>query len=169
MKKLWNINNYFKDLTKLNILTLGTLIFLILVGIFSGQNSIPPIDRDEARFAQASRQMVQSNDYVNIKFQDEIRAKKPIGIYWLQAFSSKVFGSEEIGSFRVPSLFSSLISILFVGFLTRLIFPLYQTIVVTLLFASSITFMGEAHLAKTDATLLCLISVSYTHLRAHET
>ncbi len=164
MKKFWNIIYYFKDLTKFNILTFGTLIFLILAGIFSGQNSIPPIDRDEARFAQASRQMVQSNDYVNIKFQDEIRAKKPIGIYWLQAFSTKVFGSEEIGSFRVPSLLSSLISILFVGFLTRLIFPLYQTIVVTLLFSSSITFMGEAHLAKTDATLLCLICIQQYYL-----
>ncbi len=164
MKKFWNITYYFKDLTKFNILTLGTLIFLILAGIFSGQNSIPPIDRDEARFAQASRQMVQSNDYVNIKFQDEIRAKKPIGIYWLQAFSTKFFGSEEIGSFRVPSLLSSLISILFVGFLTRLIFPLYQTIVVTLLFSSSITFMGEAHLAKTDATLLCLICIQQYYL-----
>ena len=93
MKKFWHITNYFKDLTKFNILTFVTLIFLILAGIFSGQNSIPPIDRDEARFAQASRQMVQSNDYVNVKFQDEIRAKKPIGIYWLQAFSTKVFGS----------------------------------------------------------------------------
>ncbi len=164
MKKFWDITNYFKDLTKFNVLTLGSLIFLILAGIFSGQNSIPPIDRDEARFAQASRQMVQSNDYVNIKFQDEIRAKKPIGIYWLQAFSTKIFGSEEIGSFRVPSLLSSLISILFVGFLTRLIFPLYQTIVVTLLFSSSITFMGEAHLAKTDATLLCLICIQQYYL-----
>ena len=110
MKKFWNFNNYFKDAVKLNILTLGILIFLILAGIFSGQNSIPPIDRDEARFAQASRQMAQSNDYINIKFQDEIRAKKPIGIYWLQAFSTKIFGLEDIGSFRVPSLLSSLIS-----------------------------------------------------------
>ena len=164
MKKFWNITNYFKDLTKFNILTLGALIFLILAGIFSGQNSIPPIDRDEARFAQASRQMVQSNDYVNVKFQDEIRAKKPIGIYWLQAFSTKVFGSEEIGSFRVPSLLSALISIFFIGLLTRLIFPLYQTIVVTLLFSSTITFMGEAHLAKTDATLLCLICIQQYYL-----
>ncbi len=164
MKKFWNITNYFKDLTKFNILTLGALIFLILAAIFSGQNSIPPIDRDEARFAQASRQMVQSNDYVNVKFQDEIRAKKPIGIYWLQAFSTKVFGSKEIGSYRVPSLLSSLISIFFVGFLTRLIFPLYQTIVVTLLFSSTITFMGEAHLAKTDATLLCLICIQQYYL-----
>ena len=164
MKKFWNITNYFKDLTKFNVLILGSLIFLILAGIFSGQNSIPPIDRDEARFAQASRQMVQSNDYVNIKFQDEIRAKKPIGIYWLQAFSTKVFGSEEIGSFRVPSLLSALISIFFIGLLTRLIFPLYQTIVVTLLFSSTITFMGEAHLAKTDATLLCLICIQQYYL-----
>ncbi len=164
MKKFWNITNYFKDLTKFNILTLGALIFLILAGIFSGQNSIPPIDRDEARFAQASRQMVQSNDYVNVKFQDEIRAKKPIGIYWLQAFSTKFFGSEEIGSFRVPSLLSALISIFFIGLLTRLIFPLYQTIVVTLLFSSTITFMGEAHLAKTDATLLCLTCIQQYYL-----
>ena len=159
MKKFWKFNNYFIDIAKLNILTLGILIFLILAGIFSGQNSIPPIDRDEARFAQASRQMAQSNDYINIKFQDEIRAKKPIGIYWLQSFSTKIFGLEDIGSFRVPSLLSSLISMLFVGLLTRLIFPLYQTIIVTLLFASSIAFMGEAHLAKTDATLLCLICI----------
>ena len=103
--------------------------------------------------------MIQSGDYVNIKFQDEIRAKKPIGIYWLQAFSAKIFGQEDIGSYRIPSLLSSIITLVFVGLITRLIFPLYQTLIVTLLFASSIVFMGEAHLAKTDATLLCLICV----------
>ena len=47
--------------------------------------SIPPIDRDEARFAQATKQMVESGDYVDIRFQDEVRYKKPVGIYWLQA------------------------------------------------------------------------------------
>ena len=134
------------------------MIILIILALFSGQYSIPPIDRDEARFAQASSQMIQSGDYVNIKFQDEIRAKKPIGIYWLQAFSAKIFGQEDIGSYRIPSLLSSIITLVFVGLITRLIFP-YQTLIVTLLFASSIVFMGEAHLAKTDATLLCLICV----------
>ena len=47
--------------------------------------SIPPIDRDEARFAQATKQMVESGDYIDIRFQDEVRYKKPVGIYWLQA------------------------------------------------------------------------------------
>ena len=159
MNSILEFSEFLKKLKKLNYLILGSLIILIIISLFSGQYSIPPIDRDEARFAQASSQMIQSGDYVNIKFQDEIRAKKPIGIYWLQAFSAKIFGQEDIGSYRIPSLLSSIITLVFVGLITRLIFPLYQTLIVTLLFASSIVFMGEAHLAKTDATLLCLICV----------
>ena len=159
MNSILEFSEFLKKLKKLNYLILGSLIILIILALFSGQYSIPPIDRDEARFAQASSQMIQSGDYVNIKFQDEIRAKKPIGIYWLQAVSAKIFGQEDIASYRIPSLLSSIITLVFFGLLTRLIFPLYQTLIVTLLFASSIVFMGEAHLAKTDATLLCLICV----------
>ena len=159
MNSILEFSEFLKKLKKLNYLILGSLIILIIIALFSGQYSIPPIDRDEARFAQASSQMIQSGDYVNIKFQDEIRAKKPIGIYWLQAYSAKIFGQEDIGSYRIPSLLSSIITLVFFGSITRLIFPLYQTLIVTLLFASSIVFMGEAHLAKTDATLLCLICV----------
>ena len=159
MNSILEFSEFFKKLKKLNYLIFGSLIILIILALFSGQYSIPPIDRDEARFAQASSQMIQSGDYVNIKFQDEMRAKKPIGIYWLQAISAKIFGQENIGSYRIPSLLSSIITLAFVGLITRLIFPLYQSLIVTLLFASSILFMGEAHLAKTDATLLCLICV----------
>ena len=159
MIKFTNIKKSLRELRKFKIITFGVLFFLILTALFSGQNNIPPIDRDEARFAQASRQMVQSNDYINIKFQDEIRAKKPIGIYWLQAFSGKIFGLFDIGSFRLPSLISSIVTILFTCLISRLIFPLYQSLIVTLFFASSMAFMGEAHLAKTDATLLSLICI----------
>ena len=61
---------------------------LILVGLLfflPGFFNIPPVDRDEARFAQATKQMVERGDYVDIRFQDEVRYKKPVGIYWLQA------------------------------------------------------------------------------------
>ena len=56
-----------------------------VVGFPPGIFSIPPIDRDEARFAQATKQMVETGDYIDIRFQDEVRYKKPVGIYWLQA------------------------------------------------------------------------------------
>jgi len=54
---------------------------MFLPGFFN----IPAIDRDEARFAQATKQMVESGDFVDIRFQDDGRYKKPVGIYWMQA------------------------------------------------------------------------------------
>ena len=159
MTQFTKIKDSIKELGKFKVITFSVIFVLILGALFSGQNNIPPIDRDEARFAQASRQMAQSNDYINIKFQDEIRAKKPVGIYWLQAVSGNIFGLLDIGSFRIPSLISSIISIVFTGLIARLIFPFHQSLIVALFFASSMAFMGEAHLAKTDATLLSLVCI----------
>ena len=55
-----------------------------LPGIFV----LPPIDRDEARFAEATRQMVTGGgwrDYVVPRFACAVRANKPPLIYWIQA------------------------------------------------------------------------------------
>ena len=64
---------------------IALLVLVSLVSFLPGFFHIPPIDRDEARFAQATKQMLESGDYVDIRFQDEVRYKKPVGIYWLQA------------------------------------------------------------------------------------
>src|SRR5262249_8339234 len=61
------------------------LLAMSLVCFLPGFLNIAPIDRDEARFAQATKQMIESGDYVDIRFQDEVRYKKPVGIYWAQA------------------------------------------------------------------------------------
>ena len=150
---------FFQKINKLKILVFSILSLLIFTALFSGQQTIPPIDRDEARFAQASRQMVLTDDYINIKFQDEIRAKKPVGIYWLQSFAAKTFGVEEISSYRIPSFLSAFITVIFLALITRLIFSFEQSLLITLFFASSFIFISEAHLAKTDSTLLSLICI----------
>src|SRR5258708_39505152 len=65
---------------------------LVLVGLLNflpGFFDIPPIDRDEARFAQATKQMLETGNYLDIRYQDEVRYKKPVGIYWLQAGAVK--------------------------------------------------------------------------------
>src|SRR5262245_53368229 len=61
------------------------LVLFSLVVFLPGFFTIPPIDRDEARFAQATKQMVETGDFVDIRFQDDVRYKKPVGIYWMQA------------------------------------------------------------------------------------
>src|SRR5437763_15926536 len=88
-------------------------LFLYLPGIAS----IPPLDRDEARFAQATRQMLETGDFLRIRFQGETRNKKPAGIYWLQAVSVAAFSTPEsnaIWPYRLPSVVGALIAALLV-------------------------------------------------------
>ena len=90
------------------------LALLTLAMILPGLTSLPVIDRDEARFAQASVQMADTNDLLNIRFQDEARNKKPAGSYWAQTAMIKVFardGEPRIWAQRLPSVLASLISI----------------------------------------------------------
>ena len=72
------------------------LILLCLAAFVPGIASLPPIDRDEPRFMQASKQMAESGDYVDIRFQEESRYKKPIGIYWLQSAAAAISGIRRI-------------------------------------------------------------------------
>src|SRR6185503_4658825 len=64
----------------LPILTLLCLL-LWLPGILT----LPALDRDESRFAQSSRQMLESRNFVDIRLGQVPRYKKPVGIYWLQS------------------------------------------------------------------------------------
>src|SRR5579864_821275 len=85
------------------VLLVGLCLLLYLPGIAA----IPPLDRDEARFAQATRQMLETGDFLRIRFQDEARNRKPAGIYWLQAAAVGAFStpaSTAIWPYRLPSL-----------------------------------------------------------------
>jgi 4-amino-4-deoxy-L-arabinose transferase-like glycosyltransferase len=68
-------------------------VLIALIALMSslfGAGRMPVIDADEARFAQATRQMIETDDYVHIRIQDEPRNRKPIGVHWLQAASVKL-------------------------------------------------------------------------------
>ena len=137
-----------------------TLLALCLALYLPGMFVLPPLDRDEARFVQSSKQMVQSGDYVNIWFQDEPRHKKPVGIYWLQSASASVFGEEWIGSYRIVSLLAAIGSVLSLFYWVRKYGDATGAFWAAALFASCLGFTIEAHQAKTDATLIfCIITM----------
>jgi 4-amino-4-deoxy-L-arabinose transferase-like glycosyltransferase len=139
--------------------------FLILCGLLfylPGFFTIPAVDRDEARFAQATRQMVETGDFVDIRFQDEVRYKKPVGIYWMQAAVVETAtrlglpnAQLRIWLYRVPSLIGAIGAVL-LTYWTALAFVSRRGAVLSaLMMCSSILLAVEAHLAKTDAMLLC--------------
>ncbi len=82
-----------------------------LAGIFT----LPPLDRDESRFAQATAQMLETGNFVEINFLDEERNKKPVGIHWMQAVSVAALSDAEarqIWAYRIPSLLGAILAAL---------------------------------------------------------
>ena len=137
----------------------GLLLLLLGLLLLTSHQLLPVIDRDEARFAQASRQMAETGDIIIIRFQDEWRAKKPAGIYWLQAASAKLFSLDNIAAYRLPSLLGFLASLFLVWHFVRSLWPdapRSQQMVSTLGLASGLLILAEAHLAKTDSVLLAV-------------
>src|SRR3981189_627647 len=133
---------------------------LFLPGFFT----IPPIDRDEARFAQATKQMVETGDFVDIRFQDDVRYKKPVGVYWLQAAAVETASALglpraqlRVWLYRVPSLIGAIGAVL-LTYWTALAFVTRRgAILAGLLMCSSVLLGAEARLAKTDAMLLLTV------------
>src|SRR5580765_7785603 len=71
----------------------AVLFLICLIAWLPGFFTIPPLDRDESRFAQASKQMLETHNFVDIRFGVEPRYKKPVGIYWLQSASTAIVGA----------------------------------------------------------------------------
>jgi 4-amino-4-deoxy-L-arabinose transferase-like glycosyltransferase len=79
------------------LLFLGCVAFHVL-----GTWSVPLIDRDEPRFAEASREMIERGDYIVPHFNNQLRLDKPPLAYWAQAASFSIFGENDFAA-RFPS------------------------------------------------------------------
>lgn len=139
------------------------LLLLSLVLFVPGQWTVPPLDRDEPRFTQATKQMLETEDYVDIRFQDEARHKKPVGIYWLQAAAAKLSGKgaeAPLWVYRLPSLIGATLSVLAAFWLARAFMGPAGALLVGVFVALAIIVGVEARLAKTDAVLLTTIIIA---------
>ena len=139
------------------------LVLLCIAFFVPGLATMPPTDRDESLFAQASKQMIESNNYVDIRFQDAPRYKKPVGIYWLQAASVKLLNPHhlnQIWAYRIPSLIGAIVAVVMTAALGALFFGPMAGFLAGIMMAGCLILNVEARLAKTDAALLGSIMVA---------
>lgn len=141
-------------------LVLSALCLLLwLPGFFS----LPPGDRDESRFAQASRQMVETGDWVRIRNQNEERNKKPVGIHWAQAGAVSALeaigvpGRGEIWAYRLPSALGAWLAVLGTFQFGRVLVGRRAAFLGAALLSASLLLCVEVHIAKTDAALLATV------------
>jgi 4-amino-4-deoxy-L-arabinose transferase-like glycosyltransferase len=123
-----------------------------LAGVFT----LPPLDRDESRYAQATAQMLETGNLVEINFLDEERNKKPVGINWLQAASvAALSGAEarEIWAYRLPSVLGAILAALACFWGGQRLLSREAAFAGAALFAVTALLGIEGGIAKTDAML----------------
>ncbi|MFZ1990242.1 MAG: glycosyltransferase family 39 protein [Alphaproteobacteria bacterium] len=154
MRKLlsWLVPEGSTKLSPRAYLALALVTFVLQL---PGWFNLPVVDRDEARYAQATRQMFESHNFIDIKFADQDRFLQPIGIYWLQAATAFPFGGDHapIWAFRIPSLLASLSLVLLTACFGARLFDPTSGLAGGLILAPSLLLNAEAHLAKIDAML----------------
>lgn len=143
------------------------VLMLLCLGIFlPGFFVIPATDRDESRFAQATRQMVETGDYIHIRVGEEERNKKPVGIHWAQAASVHLLEATGLGTrrdiwaYRIPSMLGAMLAVLAVFQLGRGLVGRRAALLAAAMLAGCMVVMVEAHIAKTDAALLASITAA---------
>lgn len=88
-------------------LFLPVLILSLSVSFFR-LGAVPLFDVDEGVFATATREMVQSGDWITPTYNGVVRYDKPILFYWLMAVPYKFFGIHEFSA-RFPSALAATI------------------------------------------------------------
>ncbi len=133
------------------------LSLLCVLLYLPGLATSPPFDRDESRFMQATRQMLETGDFIRIQFQEQMRAKKPVGAYWVQAASVAGLADQDTREpwpFRLPSAVAAWLAVLLTFGLARPLLGSQASLAGAALLGASVMLVSEAHQAKTDALLL---------------
>lgn len=143
-----------KILPAVILILVSSIVFFVRLG------DVGLFDVDEAVFAEATREMVQTGDWITPHYNGENRYDKPILFYWIMGISYGIFGANEWGA-RLPSAFAGLALLFLVyrgvgwalgseldGFLSAL----------TLATSLEIVYLGRA--AVTDMALVLFICAS---------
>jgi 4-amino-4-deoxy-L-arabinose transferase-like glycosyltransferase len=133
--------------------------------------SLPPLDRDESRFAESSSQMLASGNFLDIRFGHVPRYKKPIGIYWLQASATAVAGMgsrSHIWTYRLPSLAGGLAAVLLTFWCARIFASAEEAWLAAALLGGTLLLTAESVIATTDAVqLACVVGVMSVLMSAY--
>ena len=142
------------------LLSIPVLIVITLISIIGLGFWTPLFDLDEGAFAEATREMLVSGNWVSTYLNGEPRHDKPILIYWLQALSVSVFGVNSF-AFRLPSVLAALGWIYLVFGFVREFFSARAAAICVWVMASTalVSVIGKASTA--DALLNLLLTASF--------
>ena len=146
---------------------------LVFIGIFAflvflpGRASTPPFDRDEPRYMEATAQMLESGNFVDVRFQDKPRYLQPAGIYWLEAASVALSGTlhdRAVWAYRVPSLLAMSASVAITAWMASVLFGASAGFFAAAMLMASVLVTAESRMGTIDSTLLFSVMLAQVAL-----
>lgn len=137
-----------------------TIVGLGLLLLLSGNWILPLIDRDEPRFAEASREMLQRRDFIVPYLNGNYRFDKPPLIYWCQAASYSVLGDNPFAA-RLPSVGFSIATGLLLLVWGRRLGSERTGLAAALLFLTSLQVLIHGRLAVADMAVICFVTAVF--------
>jgi len=141
---------------------LALLVILVAASLgtyFIGNGQISFWDRDESRYAEATREMLSTGDYIVPRFNRDLRLAKPILIYWLVAIAYKVFGEGEFAARFWPGIFACATCLLTALLATKM-YGRRAGVFSAFVLATSALFVVEAKLTSPDVLLCFFVMAS---------
>ncbi len=140
-----------------------TLLFVIALSFLWQLGAMPLYNLDEGAFTEATREMLDSGNFITPHKDGEPRYDKPILIYWLQAASTQLFGLNEF-ALRLPSALAASIWVFALwGFVRKHIDAPTATVAgLTLALALQVSLIGKAAVA--DALLNLFLALTFFEL-----
>lgn len=132
----------------------------VFVLFLPGRASLPPLDRDEPRYMEATAQMLHSGNYVDVRFLDQPRYLQPAGIYWLEAAAVRLTGMEgrhATWPYRIPSLLAVTAAAVLTAWIGAALFGPQCGLLAAALLAVSVLMTAEGRMATIDTTLLLFV------------
>lgn len=144
------------QLNKKDIYYLITILLLAFIFFFLKLWGFVLFDVDEPRYAEAAREMIESNNWITPYFNYVVRFDKPVLFYWLIAISYKILGVSEFAA-RLPSAIMATLIVVSIYFFARKHINQYFGLISSLVLLTSLEFIGLARMSITDMTLSAFI------------
>jgi 4-amino-4-deoxy-L-arabinose transferase-like glycosyltransferase len=135
------------------------VIILSTLAFFSGLGRAAISESDEAFYAEAGREMVESGDWLTPHFNYDVRFQKPILFYWVVASFYRIAGVSEAAA-RAGSALSGLGLALLTFAAGRRMYGPSTALIAAAIVATSFGYFAMAHLSLPDLPLTFFITLA---------
>src|ERR1041384_4441002 len=133
-------------------------IFLIIGALYFCAARVDIMDIDASQYAEISREMARSNDFLHIYDRGYDYLDKPPFLFWVTALSIKAFGATPF-AYRLPTILFAFLAIYATYRLTRRLYNESVGRIAALVLATSQGFFLWTNDVRTDMILIgCVVT-----------